>query len=69
MYGFVEGDSAASALVVRLRARMGKYAQVFSSRFNDGGALIRRAGGPERSTEDTEGALSGGRRRSGAETN
>ncbi len=50
VYAFVEGDSAASALVVRLRARVGKYAQVFTSRFNNSGALTYGRG-----TEGTEG--------------
>ncbi len=51
VYGFVEGDAAASALVVRLRGKLGKYARVFTSRFSNGGALVHQRG-----TEGTEGA-------------
>jgi len=48
VYAFVEGDAAAAALVVRLRARLGKYARISASRFDNAGARVQRRLVPRR---------------------
>ncbi len=54
VYGFVEGDAAASALVVRLRGKLGKYARIMTSRFDNAGALVSRKRLHRESTETAE---------------